>query len=76
MLVFLKMDEEQILTFLKKLVSDYEGKRLTEEEKKVVSEFYMELNFVRDETERSSREMMNYLFLGWFIHNTMKSSKK
>lgn len=64
------MDEVQVLTFLKQLVVDYEQGKLSEEQKKVVSEFFMEFKFLGDEREKTSREMMKYLFLGWFIHET------
>jgi len=63
------MDEAHVLTFLKQLVVDYEENKLSEEQKRIVSEFFMEFKF-GDEKEKSSKELMKYLFLGWFIHET------
>lgn len=45
------MDEDQILTFLKKLIHECESGKVTEEQKKVVSEFFMEFNFVEHKDE-------------------------
>lgn len=70
MRMLLKMDETTILAFLKKVTSDYEEKKLSEEEKRVISEFFMEFSFLNDKTtDKSEKNLMKYLFLGWFIHS-------
>ena len=66
------MDESQVVAFLKKLVTDYEENKLSEEQKKCVSEFFMEFKFTSEHAEKSEKELMNYLFLGWFIHNFVR----
>ena len=65
----LKMDETTILAFLKKVTTDYEEKKLSEEEKRIISEFFMEFSFFQDKSDKSEKNMMKYLFLGWFIHS-------
>jgi hypothetical protein len=65
----LKMDETTILAFLKKVTTDYEEKKLSEEEKRIISEFFMEFSFLQDKSDKSEKNMMKYLFLGWFIHS-------
>jgi hypothetical protein len=65
----LKMDETTILAFLKKVTTDYEEKKLSEEEKRIISEFFMEFSFLQDKSDKSEKIMMKYLFLGWFIHS-------
>ena len=70
MRMLLKMDETTILAFLKKVTSDYEQKKLSEEEKRVISEFFMEFSFLNDKTtDNSEKNLMKFLFLGWFIHS-------
>ena len=70
MRTLLKMDETAVLAFLKKVTADYEERKLSEEEKRVVSEFFMEFSFLHDEkTDKSEKNLMKYLFLGWFIHS-------
>jgi len=63
------MDETTILAFLKKVTTDYEEKKLSEEEKRIISEFFMEFSFFQDKSDKSEKNMMKYLFLGWFIHS-------
>lgn len=66
------MDESDVLAFLKKLVIDYEENKLSEDQKKCVSEFFMEFKFTSEKKDKSEKELMNYLFLGWFIQNCVK----
>lgn len=65
-------------TFLRKIADKLEENSLTELELKLVSEFFMEYNFVNREQKEieddiSDKDFRKFLSLGWYIYNNIEN---
>ena len=60
--------ESDVSKFLRELADKMDDETLSEDEKRLISEFYME--YKGNQTEISeSKEFMKFFTLGWYIYN-------
>jgi len=67
----------QISTFLRKIADNIEQNILTELQLKLVSEFFIEYNFMNREQKEiehdiSDKDFRKFLSLGWYIYNKIE----
>lgn len=67
----------QISTFLRKIADNIEQNILTELQLKLVSEFFIEYNFMNREQKEiehdiSDKDFRKFLSLGWYIYNNIE----
>jgi hypothetical protein len=70
-LTFLRgIKESDVSKFLRELADKMDDETLSEDEKRLISEFYME--YKGNQTEISeSKEFMKFFTLGWYIYNNL-----
>jgi hypothetical protein len=62
--------ESDVSKFLRELADKMDDETLSEDEKRLISEFYME--YKGNQTEISeSKEFMKFFTLGWYIYNNL-----
>lgn len=62
-------ENAKISRFLEDLLDQYKNSKLTQDEERRITEFYMKERFMRKEThENDENDPFTYLVLGWYIY--------
>lgn len=69
---------DKIITFLEKLSTDFKNDTLSEENKKLVTDFFVTFECVNSDIQENVREkeILKYFFLGWYIYNNQSNQSK
>ena len=62
--------KSSILTFLKDIQKNIENDEISDNQFNILTKLYLEYNFKNDNTE--DKDIIGYMFLGWYIQNKIK----
>lgn len=65
--------EQSIIAFLENLLTNYKQNKLTPEEKKRITEFYIKENFINSSLNTLNNEdnLMKYIVMGWHVYENL-----
>ncbi len=72
-----EVDNKYLLPFLSNIIESLNNNTITEENKKLVGEFYMKYLFYEknNDTEITEDDMNKFLFLGYYIYKHLLNDK-
>uniref|UniRef100_A0A6C0KSP4 Uncharacterized protein n=1 Tax=viral metagenome TaxID=1070528 RepID=A0A6C0KSP4_9ZZZZ len=62
----------EILCFFEKFLNDYKSGKLSNEDERKLSEFYISQKYIESKANLDEKEIKKYTALGWFIYNYNK----
>ncbi len=62
------IERDKHIFFLENILSKLKDNRLSEEEQRELSEFYINYMFSRENNEIDQEKMKKYMSLGWYIY--------
>ena len=65
---------ENIICFLENLLTQYKDGKLTTQQEKQISEFFISYSFTDNTVINDEKELLKYAALGWFIYNNNKKN--
>ena len=63
----------EMICFFEQMLDDLKSGKLTTEQEKKLSEFYISQKFLENKTDLDEKEIKKYTALGWFIYNYNKN---
>ena len=66
---------DKIIAWLEKILENYKNDNLSEENKKLITEFFVSYQYANIEKteENTEKENLKYFYLGWYIYNNIDS---
>ena len=71
-------DNDKLIDFLDETSKLMKEKKLSENQTRIIGEFYMAFKFnenVDNISDLSEKDVVKFLFLGWYIYNMIRISK-
>uniref|UniRef100_A0A6C0D1D3 Uncharacterized protein n=1 Tax=viral metagenome TaxID=1070528 RepID=A0A6C0D1D3_9ZZZZ len=70
------VDNNLLINFLKNIITDIETQKLSDDELKIVSEFYMRYKFNSESIDNttSNEDFIKFLALGWYVYSYIEKT--